>query len=66
MKICENGVLRDMTAEEIEAYKLLESAMPPAAPTPEELIAQQAQEIADLKEALDLLLSGETEVNTDG
>lgn len=66
MKICVNGILRDMTAEEIEAYNRLESAMPPAAPTPEELIAKQAQEIADLKEALDLLLSGVTEVSTDG
>lgn len=65
MKICVNGVSREMTAKEIEAYTQLDAGLPPASPTPEELLIKQAQEISDLKEALDLLLSGATEVIAD-
>ena len=35
--------------------------MPAPEPTPEERLAQQEQEIADLKEALEALLSGVTD-----
>lgn len=61
MKICENGILRDMMPEEIAKMVQSMADMPAPAPTPEELIAKQAREIAELKEALEMLLSGVTE-----
>lgn len=54
MKICENGIIRDMTAEEIAELERLAAEQPVPEPTPEERIAV-------LEEALDLLLSGVTE-----
>ena len=63
MRIDDNGVIRPMTDAEIAMMEQLAAELPPPPePTPEELIAQQAQEIADLKEALELILSGVTEV----
>lgn len=56
-KIIENGKLREMTQEEIDRS----AALPEPEPTPEERIAAQEQEIAHLKEALNLLLEGVTE-----
>lgn len=55
MKMCENGIYRDMTAEEIAALDTEEPSSIP--PTAEELAAA----IAELQEALELLLSGATE-----
>ena len=49
-KIIENGKLREMTQEELEKA----SSYRPSAPTPEERIAQ-------LEEALTMLLEGVTE-----
>lgn len=60
-----NGVTREMTADEIAEMKRMAAEIPAPEPSPEELIAQQAQEIAYLKEALELLLSGTTEEATD-
>ena len=40
--------------------------VPEAGPTPEERLELLEKENAQLKEALELLLSGETEENTDG
>lgn len=60
-KININGVTREMTAEEIAKWEHLQSEMPAPEPSAEERIAAQEQEIADLKEALELLLSGVTE-----
>ena len=54
MKICENGIIRDMTAEEIEELEALAAEQPAPEPTPEE-------RIATLEEALHMLLSGVTE-----
>ena len=54
MKICENGIIRDMTAEEIAELEQLAAEQPAPEPTPEERIAA-------LEEALNLLLSGVTE-----
>ena len=54
MKICENGIIRDMTAEEIAELERLAAEQPVPEPTPEERIAV-------LEEALNMLLSGVTE-----
>lgn len=54
MKICENGIYRDMTAEEIAELERLAAEQPTPEPTAEERIAA-------LEEALNLLLSGVTE-----
>lgn len=63
MKICVNGVIRDMTAEEVAEFeKLAEemAAMPAPEPSPEERIAALEQDNAELRDALDALLSGVT------
>lgn len=49
-----NGVTREMTAEEIAEMERMAAEMPAPVPTPEE-------RIAELEEALALLLSGVTE-----
>ena len=54
MKICENGIIRDMTAEEKEEFEQLAAEQPTPEPTAEERIAV-------LEEALNMLLSGATE-----
>lgn len=54
MKICENGIIRDMTAEEIAELERLAAEQPAPESTPEERIAV-------LEEALNMLLSGVTE-----
>lgn len=54
MKICENGIIRDMTAEEIAELEALAAEQPTPEPTAEE-------RIATLEEALNMLLSGVTE-----
>lgn len=54
MKICENGIIRDMTAEEIAELERLAAEQPAPEPTSEERIAA-------LEEALNMLLSGATE-----
>ena len=56
-----NGVTRKMTAEEIAEMERLAASMPKPEPTPEERLAAQEQEIAYLKEALNLLLTGVTD-----
>ena len=38
MKICENGIIRDMTAEEIAELEALAAEQPTPEPTPEERI----------------------------
>ena len=62
MKIYENGIYRDMTAEEIaELEKLAAEAPAPAPePTPEERIAALEKDNAELREAMEALLSGVT------
>ena len=62
MKIFENGVVRDMTAEEIAELEKLaaESPAPAPEPTPEERIAALEQDNAELREALEALLTGAT------
>lgn len=63
MRIYENGIYRDMTAEEVAEFeKLAEemAAMPAPEPSPEERIAALEQDNAELRGALDALLSGVT------
>ena len=54
MKICENGIYRDMTAEEIAELEKLAAEQPAPEPTAEE-------RIATLEEALTMRLQGATE-----
>lgn len=62
MRICENGVYRDMTAEEIAELEKLAAEAPAPAPEPiaEERIAALEKDNAELREALEVLLSGVT------
>ena len=60
-KININGVTREMTAEEIAEMERMQAELPQPEPSTEEKIAAQAQEIADLKEALTMLLEGVTD-----
>lgn len=57
MKICENGIYRDMTAEEIAELEKLATEMPAPDPTPEERIAALEKDNAELREAMEALLS---------
>ena len=54
MKINDNGIVREMTAEEIAEMERMAAEMP-------ELPDTLENQIAELREALDLLLSGVTE-----
>lgn len=64
MKVYDNGVYRDATPEEIAEMDRMAAEMPTPEPTPEERIALLERDNADLKEALEMLLSGE--VSADG
>ena len=64
MKIRENGILRDMTADEVVEFEKLAAemaAMPAPEPTAEERIAALEKDNAELRDALDALLTGVTE-----
>ena len=60
MRICENGIYRDMTPEEVAEMGKLVTEMPAHEPTPEERIAALEQDNAELHEAIETLLSGVT------
>lgn len=60
MRIYENGVYRDMTAEEVAELEKLETEMPAPEPTPEKRITALEQDNAELREAMEALLSGVT------
>lgn len=60
--IDDNGVIRPMTDEEIKSHEQQTAQSPLTAPTPEERISKLETENAYLKEALELILSGETGV----
>ena len=61
MKKYENGIYRDMTAEEIAELEKLAAEQPEPEPSLDEQIAELRASNAELREALELLLSGETE-----
>ena len=54
MRICDNGVMRDMTAEEIAEWEQSISDIPAPEPTAEERIAALEQELAAAKILLGL------------
>lgn len=60
MKKYVNGVIRDMTAEEIAELEKLAAEAPAPEPSPEERIAALEKDNAELREALEALLSGVT------
>jgi hypothetical protein len=60
MRICENGIYRDMTAEEIAELEKLAAEAPTPEPSPEDRIAALEKDNAELRDALDALLSGVT------
>ena len=60
MRICENGIYRDMTAEEIAELEKLAAEAPTPEPSPEERIAALEQDNAELREAMEALLTGVT------
>lgn len=60
MKKYENGVYRNMTAEEVAELEKLAAEQPAPEPSPEERIAALEQDNAELREAMEALLSGVT------
>lgn len=60
MKIYENGIYRDMTPKEMEELEKLATEMPAPEPSPEDRIAALEQANAELRDALDALLTGVT------
>lgn len=60
MKIYENGIYRDMTPEEIAELEKLAAEAPAPEPSPEERIAALEQDNAELREAIEALISGVT------
>nr|DAE19867.1 MAG TPA: API3 pepsin inhibitor-3 [Siphoviridae sp. ctVCm11] len=60
MRICENGVYRDMTADEIAELEKLAAEQPLPKPSPEERIAALEKDNAELREAMEALLTGVT------
>ena len=64
--IDDNGVIRPITDEELKKLEQQTAQLPLPAPTPEERIAKLEAENAHLIEALELILSGATEVGADG
>lgn len=61
MRICENGIYRDMTDEEIAELEKLSAESPAPKPTAEERIAALEQDNAELRSAIEALISGVTE-----
>ena len=60
MRIYENGIYRDMTAAEIAELEKLAAEAPATEPTAEERIAALEQDNAELREAMEALLTGVT------
>ena len=60
MKKYVNGEYIDMTAEEIAELEKLATEMPAPEPSPEERIAALEKDNAELREAMEALLSGVT------
>lgn len=61
MKIYENGIYRDMTAEEVAELEKLAAETPAPEPTSEERIAALELDNAELRSAIEALISGVTE-----
>ena len=65
-KININGITREMSPEEVAELEALAAQMPPPEPTIEEQVEELKIENAYLREALELILSGVTEVQSNG
>lgn len=61
MKKYENGVYRDMTAEEVAEFEKLAAEAPVPEPTPEERMAALERDNMELRSAIEALISGVTE-----
>lgn len=59
-RICENGSYRDMTAGEVAELEKLATEMPAPEPSPEERITALEKDNAELREAMEALLTGAT------
>lgn len=59
-KIYENGIYRDMTPEEVAELEKLAAEAPAPEPSPEERIAALEQDNAELREAIEALITGVT------
>lgn len=59
-RIYENGIYRDMTPEEVAELEKLAAEAPTPEPSPEERIAALEKDNAELREAIEALLSGVT------
>lgn len=60
MKIYENGIYRDMTDEEIAEFEKLAAEATAPEPSPEDRIAALEKDNAELREAIEELISGVT------
>ena len=60
MRICENGIYRDMTAEEIAELEKFAAEAPAPEPSPEERIVALEKDNAELRKAIEALLTGVT------
>lgn len=60
MKIYENGIYRDMTPEEIAELEKLAAEAPAPEPSPEDRIAALEKDNAELREAMESLMTGVT------
>lgn len=60
MRIYENGIYRDMTPEEIAEMEKFAAEAPAPEPTPEARIAALEKDNAELREAMEALLTGAT------
>ena len=58
LRICENGIYRDMTAEEVAELEKLVAEQPAPAHSPEERISALEKDNAEMREAMDALLLG--------
>lgn len=61
MRICENGIYRDMTADEVAEFEKLAAEAPAPEPTAEERIVALELDNAELRSAIEALISGVTE-----
>ena len=60
MKAYTNGIIRDMTPEEIAELEKLVAEQPAPEPTPEERIAALEKDNAELRKAIETLLNRAT------
>lgn len=61
MNIYENGIIRDMTPEEISEHEKLAAEISAPEPAAEERIAALELDNAELRSAIEALISGVTE-----